>query len=96
MNILCRWALCRSLQESTTPPSAPDDTVTEIDWAVFAGPAGGIWWSLILELAFERAEAPDAGRAEALLRAHVARGMSYLVGDNKIQDATSLARIAVS
>ena len=98
MNVLCRWALCRSLAEPVPPPHAETDTVVEIAWKVFAGPAGPLWWALLLMKESHAAPAGpplEAEHAAALLRAHVARGMSYLVGDPDVRDATSLARLAL-
>lgn len=98
MNVLCRWALCRSLAEPTSPPRAETDTAVEIAWKVFAGSAGPVWWALLLmneARAADAASALDPDHAAALLRAHVARGMSYLVGDPDVRDATALARLAL-
>jgi DNA sulfur modification protein DndE len=95
MNVLCRWALCRSLSEPSDPPVQSTDTATEIEWGVFAGSGGRLWWSLVLEAAWNRGVAPSSSEAEALLRAHIARGTSYLVGDQAIKDVTSLTRMAL-
>lgn len=99
MNVLCRWALCRSLAEPVPPPPAPADTAAEIAWKVFGGPSAQVWWSLLLAsaaVAGDSARPLDDDAAAALLRAHVARGMSYLAGDPQISDATSLARLAMA
>lgn len=96
MNVLCRWALCRSLQESVPPPQPSADVAVEIDWSIFAGAAGQLWWSLILESSSPGNALVDAAEAEWLLRAHVSRGMAYLVGDLDIRDVTSLARSALA
>lgn len=98
MNVLCRWALCRSLAEPIPPPQAEADTAVEIAWKVFAGNSGPLWWALLL---MNHAQTDPSGmldpdQAAALLRAHVARGMAYLVGDPDVRDATSLARMALS
>ncbi len=95
MNVLCRWALCRSLAEPTDPSIIAADTATEIEWDVFAGVGGQLWWNLLLEAAWNRGVTPSSGEAEALFRAHIARGMSYLVGDPAIKDVTSLTRMAL-
>ncbi len=95
MNVLCRWALCRSLAEPADPAIAPSDTATEIEWDVFAGVGGQLWWNLVLEGASSRGVTPSSGEAEALFRAHIARGMAYLVGDPAIKDVTSLTRMAL-
>ncbi|SFP89391.1 DNA sulfur modification protein DndE [Geodermatophilus dictyosporus] len=96
MNVLCRWALCRSLLESAPPPAPATDTATEIEWAVFAGASGLLWWSLLLERSASSGDSLSASEADALLRGHVARGMSYLVGDPTIKDVSSLGRLALT
>ncbi|MGY1753808.1 DNA sulfur modification protein DndE [Blastococcus sp. SYSU D01042] len=96
MNVLCRWALCRSLSEPSDPSVQSSDTATEIEWDVFAGAGGRLWWSLLLEAGWSRGVNPSSSEADALLRAHIARGMSYLVGDPAIKDVTSLARLALA
>ncbi|MCU1493419.1 MAG: hypothetical protein JWO62_1183 [Acidimicrobiaceae bacterium] len=96
MNVLCRWALCRSLAEPLPPSVSTRDTASDIDWKVFAGTLGDVWWLLVLQDAHERTgEAPDQDRAEGLLRDHIARGMSYLVGDQSIRDITALPKLAI-
>lgn len=99
MNVLCRWALCRSLAEPAPPPAPAADTAAEIAWKVFAGPSADLWWALLLTRAWQ-ARGDDgplaADDAAALLRAHVARGIAYLVGDPEVRDATSLARLALA
>jgi DNA sulfur modification protein DndE len=97
MNVLCRWALCRSLAEPAPPPPAPADSAAEIAWKVFAGPSATLWWGLLLVRHADEGPgaALDEEAAAGLLRAHVARGMSYLAGDPEIRDATSLARMAL-
>jgi len=43
-NVLCRWALCVSLAESSIPPAAkiPSDSNVEMSWKVFGGPRAGL------------------------------------------------------
>ncbi len=96
MNAICRWALCRSLLEPTPPPRQAAETAAEIEWSVFAGVAGQLWWNLCLEDAWAEGLSPSPSEAEAMFRAHIARGVSYLVGDPSIKDVTSLARLALS
>src|SRR3954469_3250895 len=45
-NVLCRWALCRSLAESTPPltTALSGDAAVEMTWKTFAGAAGDIYW----------------------------------------------------
>lgn len=96
-NILCRWALCRSLAEPTAPSTAAaSDSAVEMTWKVFAGPTGELYWWLLLMRAFELDLPLDEATVVAQLRAHVARGVSYLVGDMSMRDAVSLASLALT
>lgn len=99
MNVLCRWALCRSLAEPAPPPAPAPDTAAEIAWKVFAGPSADVWWALLLTKAWQPGGGGDPltdDQAALLLRAHVARGVAYLAGDPEVRDATSLARLALT
>jgi len=95
-NTLCRWALCRSLAAGGTVAAPPSGDGVEIAWKIFTGPAGDLWWALLLAALARDGQPADQEAAHAALRAHVARGVSYLVGDPEITDVTSLARLAVA
>lgn len=96
MNVLCRWALCRSLAEPLPPSPSMRDTASEIEWKIFSGSLGDVWWLLVLQDSYERTgESPNQERAEGLLRDHIARGMAYLVGDQSIRDITALPKLAI-
>ena len=96
MNVLCRWALCRSLAEPLPPSASTRDTAPDIDWKVFAGTLGDVWWLLVRQDAFDRTgELPDQEHGEALLRDHIARGMAYLAGDQSIRDITAMPKLAI-
>ena len=96
MNVLCRWALCRSLAEHVPPAEHARDTATDIEWKIFAGPLGDVWWLCVLQDAWERTGGvPTQEQADVLLRAHIARGMAYLVGDQRVRDMTALPSLAL-
>lgn len=48
-NVLCRWALCRSLAEPAIPPEVKLvlDSNVEMSWRVFAGDQGDLYWALL-------------------------------------------------
>jgi DNA sulfur modification protein DndE len=96
-NVLCRWALCRSLAEPTAPTSpGGQDSAVEMTWKVFCGAAGDIYWWLLKTHCHQLAMQLDDPTLNAQLRAHIARGAAYLVGDITMKDASSLAALAVS
>lgn len=94
-NTLCRWALCRSLAAGGVPPEAPPGDAVEMTWKVFAGAAGDLWWALLLASLHRDGVTPDRDTSHAALRAHVVRGVGYLVGDPRTRDLVGMARIAL-
>lgn len=96
-NVLCRWALCRSLAEPTAPSTPPAvDTVVEMTWKVFSGQAGELYWWLVQMRCHQHGFTLDEETLTRALRAHVARGAAYLVGDATMRDASSLASLALA
>src|SRR5271170_6530070 len=79
-NILCRWAFCLSLRQSTppTPIEIPSDSNVEMTWQVFGGEAE----ELFLALLKERCERDGLTASDDVLlrqfRLHLHRGISYL------------------
>lgn len=95
-NILCRWALCRSLAEPTAPTSpGAQDSAVEMTWKVFSGAAGDLYWWLLKTHCHQLAISLDEPTVNAHLRAHIARGAAYLVGDPTMKDASSLVRLTL-
>ncbi|MFI6176385.1 DNA sulfur modification protein DndE [Nonomuraea sp. NPDC051191] len=93
-NVLCRWALCRSLAESSAPTNPPSsDTAVEMTWKVFSGSGGDLYWWLLKMHCFQQGMVLDEATLVEQLRAHITRGAAYLVGDVTMRDAQSLARL---
>lgn len=96
-NVLCRWAVCRSLAEPAVPPATKLvlDSNVEMSWRVFAGDHGDLYWAL---LKF-RCHTDDLGLDEETLgnqfRLHLHRGIGYLVGDPRVTNVTGLASVAL-
>jgi DNA sulfur modification protein DndE len=96
-NILCRWAFCRSLAE-TTPPSLvpiPADSSLEMTWRVFGGDIADV---LILALR-QRCHQDGLGTTPEILsqqfRLHLHRGIGYLAGDPNIRHIEHLVGLAI-
>lgn len=95
-NVLCRWALCRSLAEPATPPNVKLvlDSNVEMTWRTFAGDQGEIYWGLLRMRAHRDGLELDEETLAQQFRLHLHRGIGYLVGDSTLKDLTALARMA--
>lgn len=80
-NVLCRWAFCTSLAESSVPPyeDIPSDSNVEMSWKVFGGQHADIYWALLSA----RAKDDHINDLNTVFRLHLHRGISYLVSSNK-------------
>jgi DNA sulfur modification protein DndE len=96
-NILCRWAFCLSLRQSTppTPLDSPADSNVEMSWQVFGGEAQELYLALLKE----RCVRDGLGTADEVLhrqfRLHLHRGISYLATPHAIRSIADLMRLAV-
>lgn len=94
-NVLCRWALCRSLAEPTQPSSVSIklDSNVEIAWQVFAGEMSNV---LIMALK-QRCHQDGLGSAKETLShqfsLHLHRGIGYLAGDPNIKKIEDLIEL---
>jgi DNA sulfur modification protein DndE len=96
-NILCRWALCRSLAEPSIPSPVPikTDSKVEIAWNVFGGEIADI---LLIALK-QRCDRDRLGTEQDTLKEqftlHLHRGIGYLAGDNNIQQIEDLVALNI-
>ena len=75
-NILCRWALCRSLQEPTEPSTDfTTDSNIEIAWSTFAGEYAPVYQGLLEDTC------PSSLDSQEHLLAHIHRGIGYLFSE---------------
>ena len=96
-NVLCRWALCTSLAEKTTPPLVhiPGDTTVEMSWTVFGGQQHEILLAA-LKLRCRIDGLPDDREdLHRQLRLHVHRGLGYLAGSRSSRSIATFASRAL-
>lgn len=96
-NVLCRWALCRSLAESKRP-SVVDRQGTsnvEMTWAVFAGGLGDVFLALLRQRCVEDGLQVDDRTVAEQFRLHLHRGIDYLAGE-RIRSVTDLVHPALT
>lgn len=95
-NVLCRWALCRSLAEPATPPATklPGDSNVEMTWKVFGGAHGDELWALLRLRCYRDGLPLDDETLAHQFRLHLHRGIGYLVGDPKVTSIVGLISLA--
>lgn len=94
-NVLCRWALCRSLAETAIPPEAKLvlDSNVEMSWRTFAGPLNEELWGLLRWRCHVDGLPLDEETLAHQFRLHLHRGIGYLVGDSQVNDLGGMAAL---
>lgn len=97
-NVLCRWALCRSLAEPTPPPTVKLvlDSNVEMNWRTFSGDIGDVLWALVRLRVHKDGLPLDEETLAQQFRLHLHRGIGYLVGDPRVTDVAGLASVGLS
>lgn len=96
-NILCRWALCCSLQEKSVPVEVPkgEDSNVEISWYTFGGENYKIYEALIKARCIRDGLGTDEDTLAKYFYLHLSRGIGYLSGTNYIRSLEDLICMAV-
>ena len=97
-NILCRWALCRSLAEPN-PPSLipiPADSNVEMTWKVFGGDMADILAITLKQRCHKDGLGTDKETLAIQFRLHLHRGIGYLAGDPNIRSLESLLKFLIN
>ena len=91
-NILCRWALCVSLQEPTppTPIDIPADSNLEMSWHVFGGECHELYTAVLKERCVRDGLDLSPETLNRQFRLHLHRGISYLATPNRIRSIGDL------
>ena len=95
-NILCRWALCRSLAETTPPSPVPItlDSNVEMTWRVFGGETSDMLLLALKQRCYNDGLTTDKETLATQFRLHLHRGISYLSGDPNIKKIEDLIELA--
>ena len=97
-NVLCRWALCRSLAESSVPPPAriPADSNIELSWRTFGGKHQELYLALLQQRCVQDGLGLDADTVAMQFRLHLHRGIAYLASDKRVRTGiAAFANLAV-
>ncbi|MEH1031937.1 DNA sulfur modification protein DndE [Micromonospora profundi] len=94
-NVLCRWALCRSIAEPTIPPTAKiiTDSNVEMSWRTFAGVHGDLLWALLRHRCHHDGFPLDEETLAQQFRLHLHRGIGYLAGDRNLRSIVDLVNL---
>lgn len=94
-NILCRWALCRSLAEPSVPSPVPitTDSKVEIAWNVFGGELGDILLIALKQRCSQDGLGTDRDTLKQQFTLHLHRGIGYLAGDDQIKQIEDLVTL---
>jgi DNA sulfur modification protein DndE len=95
-NVLCRWALCVSMSESSVPPvtKVPADSNVEMSWKVFGGRYADVYLALLKERCVRDGFGTDTDTLSQQLRLHMHRGISYLAANKALKKIDSLIALA--
>ena len=91
-NVLCRWALCVSLADTTLPTDKKivTDSSVEMSWKVFGGPHQEIYLALLKQRCKQDLQDTSSEALANVLRLHLHRGIAQLAGDRSIKSISSL------
>ncbi len=90
-NVVCRWAFCASLRETSCPPKVEDrlEGGVEMTWKVFSGDNADVYAALCWLRARDDGFTDDVEGAAACLRAHLHRGLNYLAAGNETRSLSN-------
>jgi DNA sulfur modification protein DndE len=94
-NILCRWALCRSLAEPSipSPVTIKTDSRVEIAWDTFGGEIADLLLIALKQRCYQDRLDTDEVTLKEQFILHLHRGIGYLAGDfdlNNIEDLAAM------
>ena len=94
-NILCRWAFCRSLAETSSPSPIPipQDSNLEMTWRIFGGEMSDILLVALKQRCCNDGYGTDKETLATQFRLHLHRGIGYLAGDPNIKKIEDLIEL---
>lgn len=97
-NILCRWALCRSLAEPSIPSPVPikTDSKVEMTWNVFGGEIADVLLLALKQRCHQDGLETDGDTLKQQFILHLHRGIGYLAGDDRLKNIEDLVAMAIA
>jgi DNA sulfur modification protein DndE len=86
-NVLCRWALCMSLAEKSTPPleDIPSDSNIEMSWKVFAGEHSEVYLAVLREAFNNQKRSLEGVHFIDFVKLHINRGINIYGRTGKVK-----------
>jgi DNA sulfur modification protein DndE len=96
-NVLCRWALCISLSEQSSPVPSHSSEMSNVEmtWHTFAGKNDDLFSALIAARCEHDGLGTDRETLAEQFRLHLQRGLTYLLGYDETRSLTGLASLAL-
>ena len=93
-NVICRWALCWSLNEPSVPGGAMplSDSNVEMSWLTFAGECHEVYEELLRERCLRAGLGTDSGAMYRAFRLHLCRGISHYSSRDVLKSIHDLLR----
>ncbi len=97
-NILCRWAFCYSLAESSIPSPVPipADSNLELTWRIFGGKFSDILLLALKQRCYNDGIGIEPETLATQFRLHLHRGIGYLAGNQNIKKIEDLIVTVIS
>jgi len=97
-NTLCRWALCVSLADSSTPlvREIVTDSNVEMSWKTFAGAYGDIYLALLRQRCYSDGLDLTDENLQRVMNMHIHRGIGHLAGDPDVRSIEGLLALAAA
>jgi DNA sulfur modification protein DndE len=97
-NVLCRWAFCASLSDSTIPPKEKQQTESSIEmsWKVFGGAHAEVYFALLVQRCKQDGFELSNKNLNEQFRLHIHRGIGYLANHSKLTDISALIKLTIN
>jgi len=91
-NVLCRWAFCLSIRETTAPALVQivSDSTVEMTWKTFGSPYPDIYAALLRQRLLKDGIPLTSENLQAQFRLHLNRGLNYLTSDTDLRSIRAL------
>lgn len=95
-NVLCRWAFCRSLAETSVPSpiTINTDSTIEIAWSVFGGEIADLLLIALKQRCHQDGLGTEPDTLKRQFTLHLHRGIGYLAGDPQIIQIENLVTLS--